>query len=89
MEQKDKISRRLEAAEVHLMVGYITAPPGSNAYDAYKQVLAINPYDPHAKAGLDKIADHYEKLAMESLETGDQEPPPGKAGRDESATPES
>ena len=73
MEQKDKISRLLEAAEVHLMVGYITEPPGSNAYDAYKQVLAISPYDPHAKAGLVKIAAHYEKLAMESLEAGDQE----------------
>ena len=72
-EQRDKISRLLEAAEVHLMVGYLTEPPGSNAYDAYKHILEINPYDPRAKAGLVKIADHYEKLAMESLEAGDRE----------------
>jgi len=72
-EQHDKISRLLEAAEVHFMVGYITEPPGSNAYDAYKHVLEIDPYDPRATAGLVEIADHYEKLAMESLEAGDPE----------------
>jgi len=72
-EQDDKISRLLEAAEVHLMVGYITEPPGSNAYDAYRQVLSINPQDPRARAGLVSIADHYETLAMESLEAGNPE----------------
>jgi serine/threonine protein kinase len=72
-EEEDKISRLLEAAEVHFMVGYITEPPGSNAYDAYKQVLKINPHDTRAKAGLVKIADYYEKLAMESQAAGDTE----------------
>jgi hypothetical protein len=72
-EQHDKINRLLEAAEVHFMIGYITEPPGSNAYDAYKHVLEIDPYDPRAKAGLVKIADHYEKLAMENLAADDLE----------------
>jgi serine/threonine protein kinase len=73
LEQREKISRLLEAADVHLMVGYITEPPGSNAYAAYNHVLEINPNDPQANAGLDKIAAHYEKLAMESLEVDDPE----------------
>jgi len=72
-EQHDKISRLLAAAEVHFLVGYIKEPPGSNAYGAYKHVLEIDPYDPRAKAGLVEIANHYEKLAMESLEAGDPE----------------
>ena len=72
-EQRDKINRLLEAAEVHFMVGYITEPPGSNAYDAYKHILEIDPYDPRANAGLDKIADHYEKLARESWAAKDLE----------------
>ena len=76
-EQQDKISRLLEVAEVHLMVGRITEPPGSNAYDAYKQVLEIDPNNPQAKAGLFKIADHYEKLARESLKSGDSLQRPG------------
>ena len=72
-ELRDKINRLLEAAEVHFMVGYITEPPGSNAYDAYKHILEIDPYDSRANAGLDKIADHYEKLARESWAAKDLE----------------
>jgi serine/threonine protein kinase len=70
-EQQEKIARLLEAADVHLLIGRYTEPPGSNAYDAYKQILKINPQNQQAKAGLVKIADHYKVLAEESLERGD------------------
>ncbi|MEN8207336.1 MAG: serine/threonine-protein kinase [Pseudomonadota bacterium] len=72
-EQHDKISRLLEVAEVHFMVGRITEPQGSNAYAAYKQILEINPQDQQARAGLVKIADLYAKRATESWEKGDIE----------------
>ena len=71
--QQDKIARLLEAADIHFMVGRITEPPGSNALDAYRQILKVDPQDQQARAGLIKIADHYEKLAEESWQSGDTE----------------
>jgi serine/threonine protein kinase len=72
-EQHEKIGRLLEVAEVHHMVGRITEPPGSNAYEAYRQVIEINPHNADAKAGLSRIADHYEMLAAEKLNAGELE----------------
>ena len=68
--QQDKITRLLEVADIHFIVGRIVDPPGSNAYDAYKQVLNIDPNDKQAEAGLLVISDHYESLARESLHNG-------------------
>ncbi|MGD8571232.1 MAG: serine/threonine-protein kinase [Gammaproteobacteria bacterium] len=70
-EQQQKVSRLLEAAEIHFMVKRITEPVGSNAYEAYKHVLEIDPTNKKATAGLKQIADYYENLAQESLPKGD------------------
>jgi len=56
-EQELKIKDLLELAQIHFEVGYITAPSGSNALWAYRQVLEIDPYNKPAKEGLEKIAD--------------------------------
>lgn len=69
----EKIDRLLEIAEIHLAVGRITYPPGSNALFAYQQVLALNPANRSAKQGLGKIADDYLKQAQDLLAQGDGE----------------
>jgi serine/threonine protein kinase len=64
-EQQLQIKDLLELAQIHFEVGYITAPSGSNALWAYRQVLAIDPYNKDALQGLEKIADLIEKQANE------------------------
>ncbi|WP_026223349.1 serine/threonine-protein kinase [Methylosarcina fibrata] len=66
--QQLKIKDLLELAQIHYDVGFITAPSGSNALWAYRQVLAIDPYNKPAKAGLEKIADLCEQQAQELFE---------------------
>ncbi|NOT11190.1 MAG: serine/threonine protein kinase [Methylococcaceae bacterium] len=64
-EQKLQIKDLLELAQIHFDVGFLTAPSGSNASWAYRQVLAIDPYNKDAKLGLEKIADSIHKQANE------------------------
>jgi serine/threonine protein kinase len=72
-EQKDKVNRLHEAAEIHYLVGRITTPTGSNAHDAYRHILDIDPRNAQARDGLLKIANRYEYLAQEKLDSGDAE----------------
>ncbi|HEY5604457.1 MAG TPA: serine/threonine-protein kinase [Gammaproteobacteria bacterium] len=72
-EQQKMVERLLEAAEIHFMVQRITEPEGSNAYEAYKHVLELDPGNAQANAGLKQIADYYENLAMENLPNDDTE----------------
>ncbi|MGJ0486948.1 MAG: serine/threonine-protein kinase [Methylomicrobium sp.] len=67
-EQELKIKDLLELAQIHYDVGFITAPSGSNALWAYRQVLEIDPYNKAAKAGLEKIANLSEQQAEELFE---------------------
>jgi len=71
-EQKLKIKDMLELAEIHFDVGYLTAPTGSNALWAYREVLKIDPYDEKAITGIKKIADAEEQAAWELYEKGER-----------------
>lgn len=51
----DKISRLLETAEVHELVGRVHEPPGSNAVDAYKMILEIDPSNRDALDALNRL----------------------------------
>ncbi|MEJ2692107.1 MAG: tetratricopeptide repeat protein [Candidatus Thiodiazotropha sp.] len=73
LEEHEKIGRLVEAAQVHFMEGRITSPPGGNVLSTYQQILEIDPSDSQARIGLKQIADHYEKLARESWESGNIE----------------
>jgi len=64
-EQKLQIKDLLELAQIHFDVGYLTAPSGSNASWAYRQVLSIDPYNKDARLGLEKIADVIQKQASD------------------------
>jgi serine/threonine protein kinase len=70
-EQKLAVKDFLELAEIHFEVGYLTAPSGSNAMWAYRQVLALDPYNQEAQKGLNKIADSIETTALELYDRGD------------------
>lgn len=69
-EQELKIKDFLELAQIHFEVGYLTAPSGSNAMWAYKQVLKIDPYNQEAQDGLRKIADVVMQEAVELFDRG-------------------
>src|SRR4029453_6706024 len=47
----------LAAAGAAFDAGRLIAPPGNNALELYRRVLAAHPDDPQAEAGLDRIAD--------------------------------
>ena len=70
--QLTKINDLLELAAIHFDVGYLTAPTGSNALWAYREVLKIDPYNDAAMKGIRKIADTLEQRAWESYERGDR-----------------
>jgi serine/threonine protein kinase len=72
-DEREKISRLTEAAQIHFMVGRVTDPPGSNAYDAYRHILEIDPGNKQALAGLSEIAGYYETQARERWQQGDIE----------------
>lgn len=62
--QQLQVKELLELAKIHYEVGYITAPAGSNASWAYREVLSIDPNNQEAQQGLEKIADLLEKQAI-------------------------
>ncbi len=71
-QQQGKVKDLLELAQIHFDVGYLTAPPGSNALWAYQEVLKIDPYNDSAISGLKKISDTLEEKAWESFEKGER-----------------
>lgn len=71
-EQKLKIKDLLDLADIHLDVGYLTAPTGSNALWAYQEILKIDPYNIKAINGINKIADILEQEAWEFYEKNDR-----------------
>ena len=71
-EQQQKIKDLLELAAIHADVGYLTAPTGSNALWAYREVLKIDPYNKAATNGIIGIADTLEQQAWEAYERNDR-----------------
>ena len=68
---KQKILRLLEIAEMHFMVGKLVEPKGTNALEAYKEVLLLSPNNQAALEGLNNIASDYEQQANEQWNKGE------------------
>ncbi len=64
-----KLAELLELADLQRQSGRLLAPPGSNAYDAYREVLALDPQNERAREGLRKIADVLASEAMRLYST--------------------
>lgn len=67
---QEQISKLLASAEKAMAKYRLTTPDGDNAHHYYDEVLALDPGNKDALAGLNEIVDHYRKMAMEALREG-------------------
>ena len=54
-ETAERVGRLLEVAQVHMAVGRLCEPLGSNAYEAYSLVVEIDPQNTEAKTALQRL----------------------------------
>ncbi|MCB1791569.1 MAG: protein kinase [Gammaproteobacteria bacterium] len=66
----DDIDVLLQSAARAIEQLRLTRPEGDNAYDYYHQVLAIDPGNAAANAGMDDIAARYTRMAQSALDDG-------------------
>jgi len=57
--QSQKISDLLEGARANIKELKLTSPLGNNAYEKYQTVLNLEPNNPEAMNGMDRIVDEY------------------------------
>jgi serine/threonine protein kinase len=72
-ELQAQVTQMLEVADVHMMVGRLLSPPGSNALDEYRKVLELNPYNRQAIAGLRALLEELTRQARSALAAGEVE----------------
>ncbi|RLJ19763.1 serine/threonine protein kinase [bacterium endosymbiont of Escarpia laminata] len=70
-ETQAKVERILEVAELHRMIGRHLEPKGSNAVEAYRAVLEMDPGNQIALEGLDQVAKHFVGQARQAMKQGD------------------
>ena len=70
MNQQKKISRLLDIAEMHFVIGRLVEPLGTNALEAYNSVLLIHPENKTALKGINEIASYYDLLSRELWNKG-------------------
>ena len=56
-ENRERISRILEIADLHFAMRRFVTPSGSNAVEAYLAVTTLDPTNAHAVGGIDRVAD--------------------------------
>ena len=66
------IHELLAHAEEHFRAGHLVDPPGHNALERYRQVLALEPQNDEAVRGLTKLRNHYLRLAEQAI--GNEQP---------------
>ena len=65
-----RIAQGLKKADRYLKAWNLTSPAGRNAYDAYRQVLELDPDNAEAQKGLKKVGGRYADLAQKELRRG-------------------
>ncbi len=66
-----RINALLSAARSNISELKLTSPLGNNAYEKYQTVLNLDPQNPEALNGLDKIVDEYIRLMDNALRKND------------------
>ena len=69
--EQQQIDDYLEVAEVHMMVGRLISPPGSNALNEYQKILQLHPYDRQAIGGLKQLLSQISDQAQKAMDTGE------------------
>ncbi len=70
--QSPEVGLLLEKAELALSKNRLMAPASDNAYGYYREVLALDPANEEAQAGVQRIITRYRELAQQSLKKGDR-----------------
>lgn len=65
-----KIDRILEMANLHLAVGRLIEPVGSNAFEAFQAVLELQSSNVRARAGLAEVAGHLVETVQDDINKG-------------------
>ena len=60
--EEAEVARLLAAAEADLQARRLTSPAGNNAWERYQQVLGIDPANPDAIRGMERVIDGYMQL---------------------------
>lgn len=69
--RKAEVAQILERAERAVASDRLMVPADDNAYGYYRAVLALDPGNPQARAGVGRIVTRYQGLAQERLRKGD------------------
>jgi serine/threonine-protein kinase len=69
--EQERLNRLLKVGEIHLMVGRLILPDGSNAYHAYQMALEIAPGNSAARAGMAKVHDRLLQQLRQLVAEGD------------------
>ena len=69
--EEDEVARLLAAAEADLKARRLTSPAGNNAWDRYQQVLGIDPANPDAIKGMERVIESYMELFAAAVEQVD------------------
>ena len=69
--EKAEVSRLLAAAEADLKARRLTSPAGNNAWDRYQQVLELEPTNPDAIKGMERVIGSYMELFSAAVEDED------------------
>ena len=67
----ERLSRLLKVGNMHLMIGRLILPDGSNAYHAYQMALKIAPDNSEAQAGMLKVQDQLQQRLRQLAAAGD------------------
>jgi hypothetical protein len=68
--ERTDVRALLEGAEADLVAERLTSPAGRNAYEKYRQVLAIDPGNAAAEEGLSRVVDGYLRLVGKAMKKG-------------------
>ena len=71
--EKAEVARLLAAAEADLKARRLTSPAGNNAWDRYQQVLELEPTNPNAIKGMERVIGSYMELFGAEIEQEDFE----------------
>jgi type II secretory pathway predicted ATPase ExeA len=69
--EQHEIEALLTKAELAMSTNRLTVPSGDNAYAYYREVLALDPKNAQARAGIGRIVHRYRQLAQQRLRRGD------------------